>query len=323
MPTPRSVLPAISMALLCAPAFAVTQGIDTTSSRIDEVNSPIPTQPRDAMLRVQVLLDRAHFSPGEIDGAAGANSRRALAGFQASHGLPATGTLDKPTWDALDLDARPVLVRYALADADVAGPFAAVPDDMMEKATLPALGYATVQEALGEKFHVAPSLLEALNPDSTFLAGDEIVVPDVGDEALPAKADRVVVDRSDATVSLIDASGAAYAQFPATMGSEHDPLPLGEWKIQGVARNPPFHYNPGLFWDADPAHSKATVAPGPNNPVGVVWIDLSKDHYGIHGTPEPSKVGKTASHGCIRLTNWDAQALAAAVGAGTIAVLQE
>jgi lipoprotein-anchoring transpeptidase ErfK/SrfK len=138
-----------------------------------------------------------------------------------------------------------------------------------------------------------------------------------------AKADKVVVDRSDATVSLIDAAGRTVAQFPATMGSEHDPLPLGEWKIQGVAHTPAFHYNPALFWDANPSHAKATIAPGPNNPVGVVWIDLSKDHYGIHGTPEPSTIGKTQSHGCIRLTNWDALALSDAVSPGMVALLQE
>jgi lipoprotein-anchoring transpeptidase ErfK/SrfK len=121
----------------------------------------------------------------------------------------------------------------------------------------------------------------------------------------------------------VDASGKTYAQFPATMGSEHDPLPLGEWKIKGVAKNPTFHYNPALFWDANPTHAKATIPAGPNNPVGVVWVDLSKEHYGIHGTPEPSKIGKTQSHGCIRLTNWDAMALSQAVSPGMLAVLQE
>jgi lipoprotein-anchoring transpeptidase ErfK/SrfK len=162
-----------------------------------------------------------------------------------------------------------------------------------------------------------------LNPGSSFAVGEEIVVPNVDGLPEPPRADKVVVDRSDATVSLVDAAGRTYAQVPATMGSEHDPLPIGEWKIRGVARNPAFHYNPALFWDADPGHSKATIAPGPNNPVGVVWIDLSKDHYGIHGTPEPATIGKTQSHGCIRLTNWDALSLSQAVAPGTVAILQE
>lgn len=275
------------------------------------------------MLRAQVLLDRAHFSPGEIDGASGSNSRHAISGFQASQGLATSGQLDAPTWDALDRDVEPALVRYTLTDADVAGPFATIPGDMMEKAQLPALGYASVQEALGEKFHASPALLQALNPGSAFAAGDEIVVPNVAGESPLPKGGQVVVDRSDGTVSLVDATGKAIAQFPATTGSAHDPLPIGEWKIRGVARNPAFHYNPALFWDADPTHSKATIAPGPNNPVGVVWIDLSKDHYGIHGTPEPATIGKTQSHGCIRLTNWDALSLAAAVSPGMVAILQE
>ncbi len=137
------------------------------------------------------------------------------------------------------------------------------------------------------------------------------------------KAAKVVVDKSDGTVSLVDASGATYAQFPATMGSSHDPLPLGDWKINGVARDPTFHYNPDLFWDADASDSKATIPAGPNNPVGKVWIDLSKPHYGIHGTPVPATIGKTTSHGCIRLTNWDALEVASAVAPGMEAVLQE
>lgn len=294
-----------------------------SSARADAVNAAKPTTARDAMLRAQILLDRAHFSPGEIDGAAGSSSRRAIAGFQAGNGLAVTGALDAATWDALDRDTQPALISYALMDADVAGPFEPIPADMMEKAKLPVLGYASVQEALGEKFHMSPALLQKLNPHATFAAGEQIFVPDVANAAPLPKADTVLVDKSDATVSLVDAAGKTYAQFPATMGSVHDPLPIGDWKIKGVAHHPTFHYNPALFWDANPAHAKAVIPAGPNNPVGVVWVDLSKDHYGIHGTPEPSKIGKTQSHGCIRLTNWDAMTLSQSVSPGMAAVLQE
>jgi lipoprotein-anchoring transpeptidase ErfK/SrfK len=176
---------------------------------------------------------------------------------------------------------------------------------------------------VAEKYHASPALLQQLNPGKSFAAGEEIMVPNVlGATPLPEAAS-VVVDKSDSTVSLVDANGRKFAQFPATTGSEHDPLPIGDWKIQGVSKNPEFHYNPDLFWDAKAGHSKATIAPGPNNPVGLVWIDLSKEHYGIHGTPEPSTIAKTQSHGCIRLTNWDVVAMSGAVKPGTPAKLQE
>jgi lipoprotein-anchoring transpeptidase ErfK/SrfK len=276
-----------------------------------------------SVLRLQVLLDRARFSPGEIDGRSGSNTQAALAAFQQRRRLAGSGRVDEPTWQALEQDSAPTLTRYVVSEQDLAGPFVDVPEDMMQKAELPQLGYASPLEALGEKFHASPSLLSRLNPAAAFeRAGGEITVPNVARERA-AKAASVVVDRSDRSVTLVDAQEATLARYPATMGSEMDPLPLGRWKINGVQRMPKFFYNPSLFWDADPGHARATLAPGPNNPVGVVWIDLSKEHYGIHGTPEPATIGKTQSHGCIRLTNWDALELAEAVSPGLPAILQE
>lgn len=276
-----------------------------------------------ALLRLQVLLDRARFSPGEIDAQAGSNQARALRGYQAAQGLQVTGEADASTWQALERDSAPVLADYTVTAADVAGPYRDLPGDAMDKAKLDALGFRSLAEALGERFHASPVLLRRLNPGLDEAGtGDVLKVPAVSPTA-PPKAARLVVDRSESVLRLLDESGGTLAQYPASTGSERDPLPLGEWKIVTVVENPTFHYNPDLFWDADPSHGKATLAPGPNNPVGTVWIDLSKPHFGIHGAPEPQGVGKKQSHGCIRLTNWDARAVAAAVDASVPVTLQE
>jgi lipoprotein-anchoring transpeptidase ErfK/SrfK len=277
-----------------------------------------------AVLRAQIMLDRAHFSSGEIDGAMGSNLRAAISGYQQARGIAATGTMNEATWAALNADSADALTTYTITDADVAGPFQPIPEDMAEKAKLAALGFASAEEALGEKFHASPALLKRLNPGKDLArAGEQIVVPNVaGTEPLP-KGGKIVVDKSARTLTLYDTAGTAIAQFPASTGSEHDPLPIGDWKVKGISKNPVFYYNPKLFWDAQPNEKKAKIPAGPNNPVGVAWIDLSKEHYGIHGTPVPAAIGKTQSHGCIRLTNWDVAALASSVGPGTDVVLQD
>jgi len=292
------------------------------------INNPaqseaIPGDKSSAVVRAQILLDRAHFSCGEIDGDFGTNLQKVLAAYQADRHLPPTGKLDDATWSSLNADTAPALVAYNVGPDDLKGPFAPVPNDMLEQAKLPALGYASPLEALGEKFHASPKLLQALNPGEGFdKEGQPMLVPNVMTMP-PGTAAQVVVSKSQSAVMAYDASGKLLGVYAATIGSEHDPLPVGDWKIRGIGRNPEFHYNPELFWDAKPGDTKATIKPGPNNPVGVVWIDLSKAHYGIHGTPEPSRIGHTTSHGCIRLTNWDAAELASMVKAGVPALLKE
>jgi lipoprotein-anchoring transpeptidase ErfK/SrfK len=328
-------------------ALALLPGIATAQKR---AASTTDTQ---QMIAVQVALDRAGFSPGEIDGRAGSKTKLALSQFQKSAGLPATGAVNEETIAALGVPAEPV-VTYTIAPEDVAGPFiGSMPADMMESAKLPALGYTSALEALAEKFHASPALLQTLNPGVAWSAGDAIRVPAVEPfepptadnatpgakpaatsnpvaganpaargtaETKPARASQsleVLISGESKSLLVRDADGKVLMYAPITIGSSKDPLPVGDWKVTGVSWNPTFNYNPDLFWDADPTHAKAKIPPGPNNPVGVVWVDINKEHFGLHGTPEPATIGRTESHGCIRLTNWDATKLGRLVAPGT------
>ena len=235
------------------------------------------------ILRAQILLDRAHFSPGEIDANAGVNFHRAVSGFQESRKLPVTGELDAASWAALTADTSSAIIPYRITDTDVAGPFVQVPKELPEQSTLKTLGYSNVEEALGEQFHVSPSVLRKLNPGLKFAAGDEIQVPNISPGISGVKAAKVTVSKAG-YVQVHDASGQLLAQYPSSSGSEHDPLPIGIWKITGVSRNP----NSTTTRSCSGTRSrdpKSKIAPGPNNPVGVVWIDLTKTTMGSTALP--------------------------------------
>lgn len=269
-------------------------------------------------LALQVTLDKAGFSPGEIDGRLGKNTLRALEAYEGAKRQKAVPA------------ANGGLRDYTITKEDAAGPFTRVPADMMDKAKLKALNYASLLEMLGERFHIKPELLRQINPGKRFAAGVTIKVPDVEETRVPDPRPQgqstgatfagnvtVTVSKSRSSLQVLDNRGLVVFRAPVTTGSDKDPLPIGVWQVTAVSRNPTYNYNPDLFWDADPSHAKAKVPPGPNNPVGVVWIDLSKEHYGIHGTPEPGKISYSESHGCVRLTNWDALKVASLVGKGT------
>ena len=278
----------------------------------------IRDRPDAATARAQILLDRANFSPGVIDGLGGDNTRQAIAAFEKAAGLPQDGVLDAEVFRRLTAgDDGRVLTDYTITAADLAGPFIGqVPADLADMAKLQTVGYATPLEMLAEKFHMTEGLLQALNPGIDFgKAGQSIVVAAVAQTALAGDVAHIVVDKAERSVRVYDAADRLLAFYPATIGSSTRPAPSGDLTVVGVAPEPNYTYDPDRV-SYDRGDRKVIVPPGPNNPVGSVWIDLSRDTYGIHGTPDPSKVGKTFSSGCVRLTNWDAEQLASKVKPG-------
>jgi lipoprotein-anchoring transpeptidase ErfK/SrfK len=275
------------------------------------------------VVRAQILLDRARFSPGQIDGRYGGDLGVAVKGYQEAHHLNPDGIVGAEMWRSLDADTRPLLTAYTITAADLKGPFVPIPEDVQEQARMKWMGYESSTEKLAEKFHVSPQLLADLNPGKDLKKrGEAIVVPAVV-RAPARRARRVVVSKSKRTVTAYGAGDTLLAQYPATMGGEHDPLPIGHWTITSVQRDPWFYYDPVHFWNASPNEATAKLPPGPRNPAGVVWMGLSKAHYGIHGTPDPGRIRHGESAGCIRLTNWDAADLSRMVLRGTPAILEE
>jgi lipoprotein-anchoring transpeptidase ErfK/SrfK len=272
------------------------------------------------LVRAEVLLDRAGFSPGVIDGRDGTNYQHALVAFAGAHGLPSDGKLDAASWNALTgADAAPAMQAYTIAASDEAGPFIGTPPKNYKAlAKLPALSYSTPEQALAERFHMDRKLLEALNPNADFTkVGETLLVTAPRNGPRDLKVARIEVDKSNEALRAYSADGKLVAFYPATVGSTERPAPSGVFEVKSVAPNPAYFYDPSrLTFTPQGATGKLRIAPGPNNPVGLTWIALSVPTYGIHGSPDPTTIGKRQSHGCIRLTNWDAVELGKAVKKG-------
>jgi lipoprotein-anchoring transpeptidase ErfK/SrfK len=281
-------------------------------------NDISPDEPNPALAKAQILLDRTRFSPGAIDGRPGDNTGLAVKAFQQARDLDPTGDIDQRTWEDLTrADAEWVLQEYEIIAEDVDGPFAKIPDRMEEEAKLKKLSYSSPRELLAERFHVDEDFLTALNVGKDLAhAGTKIMVPKVRSGEI-GKVARMIVEKDRNSLTAYDQDGRLLARYPATVGSASRPAPTGLFKVTKVVRNPVYTYNPKDKFEGVDADEPFDIAPGPNNPVGTVWIEIDKDGYGIHGTPDPEDIGKTASHGCVRLTNWDVEDLAAGVGKGT------
>jgi len=300
-------------ACLAPPAFA---GLDAAAINNAEFKGKAPADDRidPAVVKAQVLLDRASFSPGEIDGKLGENAEKALKAFAESKGLAVSKQpLTSEVWGALlATSSDPIAVDYKITERDVKGPFLKkLPAKMEDLKGLNSLDYTSPREAIAEKFHMSEALLAALNPGKKFdEAGQTIAVMNVAVKESKSAVTRAEVDKTAQTVKALGNSGELIAYFPATVGSEEKPSPSGVLKVVSINANPYYRYNPDYKFKGVKSKRAFKIKPGPNNPVGSQWIGLSEEGYGIHGTPNPSKVSKTESNGCVRLTNWDADRLA-------------
>jgi len=303
----------VLLACLAPPAFA---GLDAAAINNAEFKGKAPADDRidPVVVKAQVLLDRASFSPGEIDGKLGENAEKALKAFAESKGLAVSKQpLTSEVWGALlATSSDPIAVDYKITERDVKGPFLKkLPAKMEDLKGLNSLDYTSPREAIAEKFHMSEALLAALNPGKKFdEAGQTIAVMNVAVKESKSAVTRAEVDKTAQTVKALGNSGELIAYFPATVGSEEKPSPSGVLKVVSINANPYYRYNPDYKFKGVKSKRAFKIKPGPNNPVGSQWIGLSEEGYGIHGTPNPSKVSKTESNGCVRLTNWDADRLA-------------
>lgn len=283
-----------------------------------------------ATLQLQILLDRSNFSPGVLTGVWDDNARHALTWFRFARGMDSTATVDRATYAQLRSSAgnTPLVTQYTLTDADVKGPFVDIPSNVYQKAKLNCLCYQSVREEMSERFHLSPALLHRLNPNvdlKALKAGSMLWVPNVARDTAappPYTTARIMISKKDFWTHAIDPSGKIVAHYPSTLGNSYDPSPTGDFSVVSITKMPAFHYQPTLFHEVPDSKPEAHLPKGPNSPVGVVWMALSKEHYGIHGTENPATIGVTQSHGCVRLTNWDAWTLSGTVQPGVPVTFQ-
>ena len=319
---PKPLFFAASALWLCLapPAWAATLDASAINSAQYGAKRTSQNKMDPALIKAQVLLDRAQFSPGEIDGKLGDNAQKALNAFAEANGTKGSKALTSELWTKLEATSQdPAVTEYKITERDVKGPFLKkLPAKMEDMKHLKALGYSSPREAIAERFHMSERLLVTLNPNKRFdKVGESVSVMNLVDKSTKTPIDRIEVYKSLQVVKAFDPNGILVAFFPASVGSAEKPTPTGTLKVISSDANPTYRYNPNYKFKGVKSKKPFTIEPGPNNPVGSYWIGLSAEGYGIHGTANPGKIGKSESHGCVRLTNWDVSWLGKNVKKGT------
>lgn len=319
--TLRILLSTTLLTFAAGAAMAATTAQDIRSANYED--GALPEGQTGLAVTVQVLLDRAGISPGVIDGWKGGMTESALRAFEEREGLTVDGVMDAEVWQALGgPDAAPVLQDYTITAEDMQGLSDPLPEDYAKLAELERIGYTSVAERLAERFHMDEEFLKALNPQAKFTEGETITVTDPGSD-LETAIERITVNAETRRLTAYGPDGKVIGDYPVTVGSAQTPSPSGTHEVVAVAIDPTYSYNPDVNFQQGDNDAPLTLPPGPNGPVGSVWIDLSKPTYGIHGTADPASLFTERSHGCVRMTNWDAQELAHLVSPGvTVEFLQ-
>ena len=301
------------------PAAAPTEG--------SRAAAPATDQPITSALELQVELHRHGFSCGSIDGVAGAQTAAALRAVQRAAGITDTGNLDAATRQYVRLTA-PALGEYRFTAIELAE-LHPVPDTWLGKSQMTAMNYGSALELVAERFHAHPDLIRRLNPNinwSAVLPGTKVVVPAADHVVVSGTAAQVVISLGAHELEVVDSLSRVIAHFPVSIARMAEKRPVGELHVTVVIPNPDYTFDPDMFPES--AEGKALgrpllIPPGPRNPVGLVWIGLDRPGYGIHGTPAPENIGRTESHGCFRLANWDAITLEGIVHVGMPVMVDE
>jgi lipoprotein-anchoring transpeptidase ErfK/SrfK len=293
-----------------------------------QVAPPVPsTRPRPVkdVLEAQLVLARQAISSGSLDGVLGSQTRAALRAFQRQQEIPVTGQLDARTRQKLLVDFAP-FTSYTVTSPDQER-LLPVSSTWLGKSQQPRLDYETILELVAEKAWSHPRLIERLNPDIDWRRvrpGQRVTVPNVRAPTPRAKASHVVIRLGERSLQAFNQHSRLLAHFPCSIARSAAKRPVGALNVKVVIPKPNYTFNPAIFRESAEGRRlgrKLVIPPGPNNPVGVVWIGLDKPGYGIHGTPSPEQVGRTESHGCFRLANWNAEYLAQLVSVGTLVVV--